>query len=154
MTDSSFFVVVLFNVAFKYLTSYLDDPCLQQWYFDQCAATQECHAADTGHDTPPRHSIQTRGQPVVLSFDVEGHTGIHNYPFECHEILCVKSPDDSLQWQLRKMQIKNGAKNSKKFILSFCICKKSFPTNTQLYDGDMVIISRKLDRKCTVPTGS
>ena len=25
----------------------------------QCA---ECHAADTEHDTPPRHSIQTRGQ--------------------------------------------------------------------------------------------
>ena len=21
--------------------------------FDQCGATQECHAADTGHDTPP-----------------------------------------------------------------------------------------------------
>ena len=36
----------------------------------QCAATQECHAADTGHDTPPRHSIQTQGRPVgVLSND-------------------------------------------------------------------------------------
>ena len=34
------------------------------------AATQECRAADTGHDTPPRHSIQTQGQPVVvLSID-------------------------------------------------------------------------------------
>ena len=29
------------------------------WYFDQCAATQECHATDTGHDTPPRHNMQT-----------------------------------------------------------------------------------------------
>ena len=27
--------------------------------FDQCAATQECHAADTGQDTPPRHRILT-----------------------------------------------------------------------------------------------
>ena len=48
----------------------------------QCAATQECHAADTGHDTPPCHSIQTRGGPVaVLSIDVERHTGIHSHPF-------------------------------------------------------------------------
>ena len=40
------------------------------------------NAADTGHDTPPRHSIQTRGRPVaVLSIDVERHTGIHSYPF-------------------------------------------------------------------------
>ena len=46
------------------------------------AATQECHAADTGHDTPARHSIQTQGPPVaVLSFDVEHHTGMHSYPF-------------------------------------------------------------------------
>ena len=44
--------------------------CLYHWYFDQCAATQEYHAADTGHDTPPRHSIQTWGRPVlVLSND-------------------------------------------------------------------------------------
>ena len=48
----------------------------------QCAATQECHVTDTGHDTPPRHSIQTRGRPVaVLSIDVEHNTGIHSYPF-------------------------------------------------------------------------
>ena len=34
---------------------------LEQCYFDQCAATLEieCNAADTGHDTPPRHSILT-----------------------------------------------------------------------------------------------
>ena len=31
---------------------------------DQCAATQECHVADTGHDTPG----------VVLSIDVGRHT--------------------------------------------------------------------------------
>ena len=53
-----------------------------QWYFDQCAATQKCHAADTGYDTPPRHSIQRRRRPVaVLSIDVKRHTGIHSYPF-------------------------------------------------------------------------
>ena len=43
---------------------------------------QEFHAAGTGHDTPSRHSIQTQGRHViVLSTDVERHTGIHNYPF-------------------------------------------------------------------------
>ena len=42
--------------------------------------SQKCHAADTGHDTQPYHSIQTQGRPiVVLSIDVERHTGIHNY---------------------------------------------------------------------------
>ena len=67
-----------FNVAFKHPRSYHDGDFLWQWYFDQCAATQECHAADTGHDTPSRHSIQTQGRPVaVLSIDVERHTGIH-----------------------------------------------------------------------------
>ena len=51
-------------------------------YFDQCAATLECHATDTGHDTTPCRSIQTQGQPVdVQSIDVERHTGIHTYPF-------------------------------------------------------------------------
>ena len=64
------------NVAYKHLRSYRD--------FGQCAATQECHATDTGHDNPPSHSIQTQGRPVVvLSIDVERHTGIHNYPFKC-----------------------------------------------------------------------
>ena len=36
----------------------------------------KCNAADT----PPSHTIQTQGQPVVLSIDVECHTGIHNNP--------------------------------------------------------------------------
>ena len=66
------------NVTFKLLRSYHDGACLYQWYFDQRAATQECNVADTGHDTPPRHSIQTRGRLVaVLSIAVERHTGIH-----------------------------------------------------------------------------
>ena len=43
---------------------------------DICAATHECHAADTGHTTPSHHSIQTQGRPVVvLSIDEERHTG-------------------------------------------------------------------------------
>ena len=50
-----------FNAAFKNLSSYRDGAFLYQWYFEQCAATQECHAADTGHDTPACHSIQTQG---------------------------------------------------------------------------------------------
>ena len=33
-----------FNVALKHLRSYHDGACL---YFDQCAAIQICHAADT-----------------------------------------------------------------------------------------------------------
>ena len=57
-------------------------PACSSGTFDQCAATQECHAADTGHDTPPRHCIQTWGRPVaVLFIDVERHTGIHSLPF-------------------------------------------------------------------------
>ena len=70
------------NIALKDLRSYRNGAYLKQWYFDQCAATHECHAADTGHDTPSRHSIQTKGRPVVvLSIDVEHHTRINNYPF-------------------------------------------------------------------------
>ena len=42
-----------FNVDFKHIA-------MVQWYFDQCAVTEECHPADTGHDIPPRHSIQTQ----------------------------------------------------------------------------------------------
>ena len=38
----------------------------------------------TGHGTPSRHTVQTWGRPVVvLSIDVEHHTGIHNYLFIC-----------------------------------------------------------------------
>ena len=83
MNDIERFVCLFgFNVAFKHLRSYQDGACLWQWYFYQCAATQECHVAETGHDPPPRHSIQTRGRPVsVLSIDGERHTGIHSYPF-------------------------------------------------------------------------
>ena len=67
-----------FNITFKHLRSYRGGAILLQWHFDQCAATQECHATDTGHDTPSSHSIQTRGRPVVvLSIDVKHRTGIH-----------------------------------------------------------------------------
>ena len=43
----------------------------------QCAATQECHAADTGHDTPPvtlTHNIQTQDMtphPVTLTHSIQ-----------------------------------------------------------------------------------
>ena len=62
------------NVAFKHLRSYPDSAFLYHWCFDQCAATQKLHAVDTGHDTPTHHSIQTQGQPVVLSIDVDCQT--------------------------------------------------------------------------------
>ena len=56
---------------YKHLRAYRDGAILLQWHFDQCATTQKCHATDTGHDTPSRHSIQTQGPPVVvLSIDV------------------------------------------------------------------------------------
>ena len=62
------YVLFGFNVAFKHLRSYRDGACLQQWYVEQCATTQECHAPDTGHDTPPRHSIQTYIYRADMSF--------------------------------------------------------------------------------------
>ena len=76
--------------------------------------THECNATDTGHDTPSRHTIQPRGQPVVvLSIGVERHTGIHD-PI-------VKSFPDV----------------------------PHTPADAQL-DDVMVVVSRKLGRKCTV----
>ena len=58
-------------------------PTCRQWYFDQRAATQECHAADTGHDTPPRHSIQTHG-PHILSLCYPFMWNITpEYTFQC-----------------------------------------------------------------------
>ena len=48
--------LLVFNVAFKHLGSYHDGAYLQQWYFDQCAATQECHTVDTGHPTPLQYT--------------------------------------------------------------------------------------------------
>ena len=65
-----------FNITYKQLRSHHNGAWLHQY-----SATQECHAPDTRHDIPTRHSIQTRGRPVsVLSIDVERHSGIHNYP--------------------------------------------------------------------------
>ena len=38
-------------------------------------------------DITPRHSIQTQGRLVVmLSIDVERHTGIHNYLFQSEKL--------------------------------------------------------------------
>ena len=61
-----------------------------QCYFDQCAATQECHAADTGHETHPvtvyRHgadlslcyplmwNVTLEYTPVAIHFNVFGKT--------------------------------------------------------------------------------
>ena len=68
------------------LTSLLNDgACLQKWYFDHCAATQECHAVDTGHDTPARHSVYRHGTNLSSCYPfmiyVERHSEIHNYAF-------------------------------------------------------------------------
>ena len=85
-----------------------------------------CHRHRIWH--PTHHSIQTRGRRpvVVLSIDVERHTGIH-YPFQC----------------LGSDQI------GKSFLdLQYT------PTNTQLYDAVVVTVSQKLGRKCTIPAKS
>ena len=80
------------NVALKHLRLYNDAACLWQWYFDQCAAKQECHAADTGHPSTPRHSIHTLSCRCAIHwcgtshwnaqlpiFIVFGQTGSGNY---------------------------------------------------------------------------
>ena len=111
------------NIAFKRLRLYHDGACWEQWYFDQCAATQECHAGDSGHDT--YHSIHTWGQPVVvLSIVVERHTGIHNYPMIC----LTRSGNPSLTFYTHQR------------MLNFMML---------LY---MVVISQKPGRKCTMPS--
>ena len=69
-----------FNVAFKHQRLVTSRHC--NGALTKSAATRECHAAATRHDTPPRHSIQTQSRPVaVLYIDAERHTGIQNYPF-------------------------------------------------------------------------
>ena len=81
MASSTQFVSLFgFNVAFKHLRSYCDGAYLL--VVAVATATQKCLGTDRGYDTPSRHSIQTHCRPViVLSIDVEYHTGIHNYPF-------------------------------------------------------------------------
>ena len=71
------FVLLGFKVA---LTSeVISGQCLLV-AVDQCTATMERHAEDTGHDTPSCHSIQAMGLPVVaLSIGVVCYTGSHSY---------------------------------------------------------------------------
>ena len=79
----------------------------------------------TGHDTPPCHRIQTLGRPVVvLTIDVEHHTGIHNYHFN---VLCHTwsgNPSTNLPHTR---------------------------ANAQFNDAVKLEVSQKLSRKCTVP---
>ena len=79
---SSFNIVCLFGVIYRFnIRGHMMVPACSSGT-STCATTLECHAADTGHDIPTRHSKQTQDQPIiVLSIDVEHHTGIHNYPF-------------------------------------------------------------------------
>ena len=122
----NFFTQVLWNKIFLFVCWGLTKvSTCKPWYFGQCAATQGCHAADTRHYTPPRHSIQTQGRPVVvLSIDVERHTGIH---FNVLEQTPTRKSFPNLP---------------------------HIPAIAQLYDAVMVVVSQKLGRKCTVPTGS
>ena len=62
-----------------------------------------------------------------VSIDVERHTGTHNYPFTCLESNPIgKSFHDLLNTQ----------------------------ANTQLNDADIMVVSQKLGRNCTIPTES
>ena len=61
------------------IRSYGDDACCSSDTLMCCHTGM--HAADTEHETPSHHSIQTWCLPVVLSTDVEHHTDIQNYPF-------------------------------------------------------------------------
>ena len=58
------------------------------------AATLECHAVGTSHDTSPRHIIQTRDRPVVvLSVHADLRAGRHNYlllSLTCNQIKGIK----------------------------------------------------------------
>ena len=67
--QSSFFLKL-----FKHLRSYRDGSYLKLWCFDECAATQKSHAADTKHDTPPCHSIQTQGDLSLCYPSLTLHT--------------------------------------------------------------------------------
>ena len=73
------FVCMLYvvNITFKHPRSYCDGVCLKQWYFDQCAATLECHATDTGHDIPSHHRIDTEPTCGGISIDMESDTRSH-----------------------------------------------------------------------------
>ena len=64
---------------------------------------------------------------IVLSIDVERYTGIHIYPF----------------WYLGSDTIGKSFSNL-----------LHTPANTQLYDVDMVVVTQKLGRKCTIITWS
>ena len=73
------------------------------------------------HNTPPRHSIQTQGRPVVvLQIDVERHTWIHNYPLRCLGSYPIEKSFSDLPHTA---------------------------ANAQLYDAVMVVVSQKLGRK-------
>ena len=55
----------------------------------------ECHAADTKHDTPLGHSLQTWGRPiVVLSIDVEPCTEIWKPQLSLFKCLGSVSPEN------------------------------------------------------------
>ena len=71
-----------FNVSFIYIGHIAAVPACSSGTLTNVLPYKKCHATDTGHDTPPCHSLPTQGIPVaVVYIDVEHHTGIHNYPF-------------------------------------------------------------------------
>ena len=85
-------------------------------------------ALHTGYDTPPRHSIQTQGRPVVLSFDVERHKW-KRHTTQCYVFGQTRSGNTSPDLP-------------------------HAPTNAQLYDAVMVVFHQKPGRNCTVHTDS
>ena len=99
-------------------------------YFDQCPATQECHAADTGHDTRPvtvcRHRADLPLCYPMLSkdtleyttspFNVLGHTRSGNPSLTFH------TPANAQLFAASCAKcMEHGCP-----ILSVCICTKLF----------------------------
>ena len=75
------FVCFGYGVAFKHLRSYRDDAC-SSGALTNVLPHRKVMQHTQGMISTHRHSIQTQGRlVVVLSTDVEGHTGIHNYQF-------------------------------------------------------------------------
>ena len=78
--------LLAFNITFKDLRSYHDSVCFL--LLSIC-----CH---TGMPRSIHTQYTYMGQPVlVLYIDVERHTGIHNYPFQClgSDPIWKSSPD-------------------------------------------------------------
>ena len=85
---------------------------------------------DTGHDTPPRHSIQTQGMPLPLVTVYR-----HRADLLCYPLMWLTHWNTQLPILMSWVRL---------------LPKPFTYTNAQCYDADMVVVSQKLSRMCTV----